>query len=971
MESVTWVYAFTDVATVVARTGDWEGVRGLLGGKGANLAEMTRLNLPVPPGFTITTQACMATINANFEFPEGLWEQVLTALAEIEQRTGKRFGAPENPLLVSVRSGAKYSMPGMMETILNVGLNDAVVPGLIALTADPRFVWDSYRRLLAMFGHTAMGIEDKAFKEVMEALKGELRIKQDTELNAEAMQELTARFKKVYRNAVGQEFPQAPLQQLRIAIGAIFKSWMGKRALDYRKIEHIPDDIGTGVNVQAMVFGNMGENSGTGVAFTRDSATGARVLYGDYLLNAQGEDVVAGIRNTKRVAQLGDDLPEVGAQLHAIGQQLESHYRDMQDIEFTIERGKLWILQTRTGQRSARAAVKIAVDMVAEGMISREQALLRVTPQDVDYFLHPQFIVAEVAEAKKAGRLIAEGVAASPGAAVGRLVFDADTAEARGTAGEAVIMVRSETKPDDVHGMKPAQGILTSLGGTTAHAAVVARQFGIPAVVGAAALNIDEDHRQVTVNGRILGEDDVLSLDGTTGKVYLGALPTVVPDFDEEIELLTVLGWADEIAEASTARHWKTDLQGFPTRGLQVWTNADLPEDARRARRYGARGIGLCRSEHMFFDPERLPHVQTMILHAEAAQSLLDVVLDCERILESGKEQGQVITEDRRGEVVTGLAAGRAAVAASEAVRVYRAALARLQGFQYSDFYGLFEAMDGLPVIIRLLDPPMHEFLPEHGELLAKVTELRARGVDGAELEQAEVQLGAIKRMHEANPMMGLRGIRLGIVFPDIVEMQVRAIFEAACDASAAGHRVFPEVMIPLTGHINELKWTQVALERVATAVMAERGCTLAYKFGSMLEVPRACLTAGELAGLAEFFSFGTNDLTQMTFGYSRDDAERRFLHGYLERGILETDPFKTLDPEGVGELLRMGVRRGRAVRPGLEVGVCGEHGGDPQSVEFCHLAGLNYVSCSPFRVPVARLAAAQAALQHQGRVLD
>ncbi|MDX9954937.1 MAG: putative PEP-binding protein, partial [Anaerolineae bacterium] len=679
----------------------------------------------------------------------------------------------------------------------------------------------------------------------------------------------------------------------------------------------------------------------------------------------------AGIRNTKWVAQLGDDLPEVGAQLHAIGQQLESHYRDMQDIEFTIERGKLWILQTRTGKRSARAAVKIAVDMVAEGMISREQALLRVTPQDVDYFLHPQFIAAEVAEAKKAGRLIAEGVAASPGAAVGRLVFDADTAEARGTAGEAVIMVRAETKPDDVHGMKPAQGILTSLGGTTAHAAVVARQFGIPAVVGAAALSIDEDRRQVTVNGRTLGEDDVLSLDGTTGKVYLGALPTVVPDFDEEIELLTLLGWADEIAEASTARRWKTDLQGFPTRGLQVWTNADLPEDARRARRYGARGIGLCRSEHMFFDPERLPHVQTMILHAEAAQSLLDVVLDCERILESGKEQGQVITEGRRGEVVTALAAARAAVAASEAVRVYRAALARLQGFQYSDFYGLFEAMDGLPVIIRLLDPPMHEFLPEHGELLAKVTELRARGVDGVDLEQAEVQLGAIKRMHEANPMMGLRGIRLGIVFPDIVEMQVRAIFEAACDASAAGYRVFPEVMIPLTGHINELKWTQVALERVATAVMAEKGCTLAYKFGSMLEVPRACLTAGELAGLAEFFSFGTNDLTQMTFGYSRDDAERRFLHGYLERGILPTDPFKTLDPEGVGELLRMGVRRGRAVRFGLEVGVCGEHGGDPQSVEFCHLVGLNYVSCSPFRVPVARLAAAQAALKHQGEVLD
>ena len=971
MAARQWVYAFEDVATVEARAGDWEGVRGLLGGKGANLAEMTRLRLPVPPGFTITTQACMAAIHAGFEFPDGLWEQALSALAEMERRTGKRFGAPENPLLVSVRSGARVSMPGMMETILNVGLNDAVAPGLIALTSNARFVWDSYRRLLAMFGHTAMGIEDNAFKEVMETLKRELGATQDTDLDAEALQELTARFKQVYRNAVGEEFPQAPLEQLRIAIGAIFKSWMGKRASDYRRIEHIPDDIGTGVNVQAMVFGNMGWNSGTGVAFTRDSVTGERTLYGDYLLNAQGEDVVAGIRNTKKVAALSDDLPEIGAQLWAIGQQLEAHYRDMQDIEFTIEKGKLWILQTRTGKRSARAAVKIAVDMVAEGMLTREQALLRVTPQDVDYFLHPQFIAAEVEAAEKAGRLMAEGVAASPGAAVGRLVFDADTAEARGTAGEAVIMVRAETKPDDVHGMKPAQGILTSLGGTTAHAAVVARQFGIPAVVGAAALSIDEGRRQVTVNGRTLGEEDVLSLDGATGKVYVGALPMVVPDFGGESELLTLLGWADEIVEASAARQWEANLQGFPTRGLQVWTNADLPEDARRARRYGARGIGLCRSEHMFFDPERLPHVQTMILHAEAAQSRLDAVLDCEQILESGKEKGQVITEERRGQVVKALAAAQAAVAASEAVRVYRAALARLQEFQVSDFYGLFEAMDGLPVVIRLLDPPMHEFLPGTDELMGKVAELRAQGGDGAELEQVEMQLGAITRMHEANPMMGLRGIRLGIVFPDIVEMQVRAIFVAACDAAAAGHMVYPEVMIPLTGHANELKWTQVALERVAKAVMAEKGRTLVYKFGSMLEVPRACLTAGALAGLAEFFSFGTNDLTQMTFGYSRDDAERRFLRSYIDRGILPADPFQTLDAEGVGELVRMGVRRGRAIRPGLEVGVCGEHGGDPQSVEFCHLAGLNYVSCSPFRVPVARLAAAQAALRHQGKVLD
>ncbi len=969
--SKKWVYLFGEVQQAEQEMGSWDGVRGLLGGKGANLAEMTRVGLPVPPGFTVTTQACMAFIGAGFQFPEGLWDQVQVALTDVEKQTGKKFGEPENPLLVSVRSGAKFSMPGMMDTILNVGLNDKVAPGLIALTKNERFVWDSYRRLLAMFGHTAMGIDDEAFDHVMDGLKAELKISQDTDLTADDLKLLVTRFKQVYVQELGREFPQDPLEQLRIAVSAVFNSWMGKRAVDYRRVEHIPDDLGTAVNVQTMVFGNMGWDSGTGVAFTRDPATGQRVFYGDYLLNAQGEDVVAGIRNTKKVANLGDDMPEMAEQLEAIGQKLELHYKDMQDTEFTIERGKLWMLQTRNGKRTARAAVKIAVDMVAEGLITKEQAVMRVTPKDVDFFLHPQFDEAKVKEAKAAGRMLAEGVNASPGAAVGKLAFDADTAEAWGKAGEAVIMIRAETKPDDVHGMVASQGILTSRGGATAHAAVVARQFGIPAVVGAAALVIDQELRQVTVSGRTLKEGEVVSLDGATGEVYEGVLPKVDPDFKKEVELATLLGWADEISATPDTRHWEAGLLGFPTRGLQVWTNADYPKDARRAREYGAKGIGLCRTEHMFFEQERLPHVQDMILNAEEAQKLLNIVARYERILETGKEEGQMIKDERRGEIEHELAKARQTVAESPAVKVYREALDFLLPFQRSDFYGLFAAMDGLPVIIRLIDPPLHEFLPSHDDLLVKVTEMKTRGETGEELEKAEVMLKAVERMHEANPMMGLRGIRLGIIFPDIMKMQVRAIFEAACDATAAGHVVHPEVMIPLTGHVNELKLTQSELEKVAKAVMAEKGREIFYKFGTMIEIPRACVTADEIAGLAEFFSFGTNDLTQMTFGYSRDDAERRFLVEYVEQGILPVNPFQTLDPDGVGGLLRMGVRKGRKSRPALEVGICGEHGGDPESVEFCYLAGLNYVSCSPFRVPVARLAAAQSAIKHRGKLLD
>ncbi|MDX9953637.1 MAG: pyruvate, phosphate dikinase [Anaerolineae bacterium] len=976
-----WVYLFGEVQQAEQAMGSWDGVRGLLGGKGANLADMMRAGLPVPPGFTVTTQACMAYINSGFNLPEGMWEQVLTSLAEVEKEAAKKFGDPSNPLLVSVRSGAKFSMPGMMDTILNVGLNDKVAPGMIALTGNERFVWDSYRRLLAMFGHTAMGINDEAFDHVMETLKAELNVNLDTELKAENLKELVKRFKQVYVQELGREFPQEPLEQLQIAVRAVFDSWMGKRAVDYRRVEHIPDNLGTAVNVVTMVFGNMGDDSGTGVAFTRDPATGQRIIYGDYLLNAQGEDVVAGIRNTKKVADLGDDMPAMAEQLQAIGKKLELHYKDMQDTEFTIERGKLWMLQTRNGKRTARAAVKIAVDMVAEGLITKEQAVMRVTPKDVDFFLHPQFDEKAVKAAKLAGRLLAEGVNASPGAAVGKLAFDANTAEAWGKAGEAVIMIRAETKPDDVHGMVASQGILTSRGGATAHAAVVARQFGIPAVVGAAALHIDQDLRQVTVAGRTLKEGDIVSLDGATGQVYEGTLPKVDPDFTKEVELATLLGWADEISANPGTRSWESALTGFPERGLQVWTNADYPKDARRARDFGAKGIGLCRTEHMFFEQERLPHVQDMILNAEEAQKLLNVVSRYERILETGKEEGQAIKEQRREEIEAELEKARTNVEESQAVKVYRSSLDFLLPYQRSDFYGLFEAMDGLPVIIRLIDPPLHEFLPTLETLLVEVTDLEAdldlpRTGTGKQLVEKTLaekrkMLEAVERMHESNPMMGLRGIRLGIIFPDIMKMQVRAIFEAACDAAAAGYAVHPEVMIPLTGHVNELKLTQAELEKVARQVMTEKGREISYKFGTMMEIPRACVTADEVAGLAEFFSFGTNDLTQMTFGYSRDDAERRFLVEYVEQGILPVNPFQTLDAEGVGALLRMGVRKGRAARQGLEVGICGEHGGDPESVEFCYLAGLNYVSCSPFRVPVARLAAAQSAIKHRGKLLD
>jgi len=911
-----WVYLFTDVQEAEQYVGgDWEGVRGLLGGKGANLFEMTRIKLPVPPGFTVTTEACNAYLAASEEFPEGMWDQEVAALKQIEAVTGKGFGDARNPLLVSCRSGARESMPGMMDTVLNIGLNDVTVEGLAALTQNPRFAWDAYRRLIEGFGKVVLEIPDTAFEHALDGMKERVGARQDVDLTPEHLKELAGEYKAIVKKHKDFDFPQSPIDQLRLATEAVFKSWNGKRARDYRNHEGIPHNLGTAVNIVTMVFGNMGDTSGTGVAFTRDPSTGEKAVYGEYLINAQGEDVVAGIRTPQKVAVMGLELPEAYAQFMDICTILEKHYRNMQDVEFTIERGQLWMLQTRNGKRTAAAAIKIAVDMANEGLITRQEAVKRVSPDNVNSLLHPQFDPAAKKQAAAEGKLLATGVNASPGAAVGRAYFDADTAEARAKAGEAVVMVRPFTKPDDVHGMIAAKGILTSEGGATSHAAVVARQFGKPCIVGAGALKIDMEARMMTSNGVAVKEGDWISVDGGTGESFVGQIPTVAPKFEEQTDLITLLQWADEFAAAPDSR--APGKNNAPTRGLQVWANADYPADARRARMFGARGIGLCRTEHMFFEQERLPIVQRMILAKSSAERT--------------------------------------------------AALNELLPYQRSDFDGLFEAMTGLPVIIRLIDPPLHEFMPDEEKLLEEVIEMRVKG-ETAGLEAKETLLSAIRGMHESNPMMGLRGIRLSIVMPEIVEMQVRAIFEAACDVKLRGFEPHAEVMIPLTGTVHELEVIQPKLERIARQVMAEKGVTVKYKFGTMIEIPRAAVTAAEIAGLAEFFSFGTNDLTQMTFGYSRDDAERNFLLKYVEDGILPFNPFQTIDREGVGRLMDICVEEGRKARPSLEVGICGEHGGDPSSIEWCHLVGNNYVSCSPFRVPVARLAAAQATLKHAGK---
>jgi pyruvate,orthophosphate dikinase len=901
--------------------------KDLLGGKGANLAEMTNLGLPVPPGFIITTKTCNQYTGLGEKMPPGLMEEVRAALAQVEKEAGKRFGEAKNPLLVSVRSGAKFSMPGMMDTVLNLGLNRETLRGLIALTGNERFGYDAYRRFLMMFSDIVLhksGVGRRAdggpvplarerFESLLEELKEKKEVKHDTDLGAEDLKQLAARFEKLIEKEWGRSFPADPWEQLEMAIEAVFRSWNGKRAIDYRNFHKIPHDLGTAVNVQTMVFGNMGEDSGTGVAFTRDAATGEKALYGEYLMNAQGEDVVAGVRTPVKIGELARQSPELYRQFAEICQKLENHYREVMDIEFTIERGRLYILQCRVGKRTAAAAVKIAVDMVKEGLIDRETAITRVEPGQVNQLLLPRFDPKAKQEAVREGRLLAKGLNASPGAAAGLAVFDADRAEELGSKGEAVVLVRTETSPDDVHGMLTSKGILTARGGATSHAAVVARGLGLPCVAGCEAIRVDEERRLFSADGKEIREMETISLDGTTGEVFAGEIATIAPNFQEEKDLITLLGWADE------------------RRRLGVWANADYPRDAARAREFGAEGIGLCRTEHMFMEQERLPIVQEMIL-AEGEQ---------ER----------------------------------------RKLLDKLLPFQRGDFRGIFEVMDGLPVVIRLIDPPLHEFLPSHDELLTQVTEIRTLLKSGcltdpddaeykrlrSELPSKEKLLAAVEKMAEMNPMLGLRGCRLGLLMPEIIEMQTRAILEAACEAKRAGREVHAKIMIPLVGHANELKVTRSYLEAVAKQVLAEEGLELDYKFGTMIEIPRAALTADAIAQVADFFSFGTNDLTQTTFGFSRDDAEGKFLLKYVEEKILPVNPFQTLDREGVGALVAIAVEKGRKANPHLELGICGEHGGDPDSIEFCHQVGLDYVSCSPFRVPVARLAAAQAALAEKG----
>ncbi|MFZ5570764.1 MAG: pyruvate, phosphate dikinase [Thermodesulfobacteriota bacterium] len=904
-----WVYMFSEVDQAEEYVGKgWDGVRGLLGGKGANLAEMHRIGLPVPPGFTVTTEGCNSYLASNGIFPDGLWEQVMTAMKAVEDTTGKKFGEGPNPLLVSCRSGAKFSMPGMMDTVLNIGLNDSAAEAMTVLTGDERFVYDAYRRLIQMFGSVVIGMPDEIFEEVITRTRQRAGVESDIQLTAADWKKVTAEFKTLFKEHTKIAFPNNPYEQLKMATEAVFKSWNGKRAVDYRNAANIAHDLGTAVNIVAMIFGNMGKDCATGVAMTRNGSTGERKIEGDYLINAQGEDVVAGTRITQDLSRLATDMPQAYVELQQIAEKLEQHYREMQDIEFTIEKGKLWMLQTRDGKRTARAAVRIAVDMAEEGLISKKEAVLRVSPAQVDFFLHPQFDPASIRAASASGGLLAVGLNVSPGAAIGVVAFEADLAEKWAKEeGKQVIMVRPETKPDDVHGMLAANGILTSRGGRTSHAALVARQFGKPAVVGVATLNIDLSKREMRVNDKVIKEGEWLSIDGTTGEVYIGKLATMVPDI-RDAWLIKLLSWADEF------------------RVLGVYTNADYPRDARRAREYGAEGIGLCRSEHMFFEQERLPHVLKMIM--------TDLPVERKEALET------------------------------------------VLPFQREDFIGLFRAMEGLPVIIRLLDPPLHEFLPNRADLLKELTDIKIRLQHAPDLAQIDKLLEQYKRkehilkrvesLKETNPMLGLRGVRLGILFPELTVMQVRAIFEAACIVRREGVTVLPKVMIPLVSHSNELKVQRETLEKEALKVMEEKGVRIDYKFGTMIELPRAALVADSIAQYAEFFSFGTNDLTQTTFGISRDDAETGFLLNYMESGILPDNPFTSIDADGVGQLMRLAVQKGRAVNPDLECGICGEHGGDPKSIAICHALKLNYVSCSPYRVPVARLAAAHAALKEK-----
>jgi pyruvate,orthophosphate dikinase len=855
----------------------------LLGGKGANLAEMTNLGLPVPPGFTITTDACKAYMDSDNQLPAGLMDEVAAARSALEKKMGKMLGDASDPLLVSVRSGAPFSMPGMMDTVLNLGLNDDSVKGLAKQTQNERFAYDSYRRFVQMFGKIVLDVSGELFEEALHDMIESKGVSVETELSSDDLAALVETFKGIVKAEAGVTFPSDPQEQLGYAIEAVFKSWNGRRARDYRKLEGIPDDLGTAVNVQTMVFGNKGEDSGTGVAFTRNPSTGEDKGYGDFLTNAQGEDVVAGIRITEPLDAMGNEFPEPHQQLLSLMDLLENHYRDMCDIEFTIEQGRLFLLQTRVGKRTAAAALRMAVEMEAAGLIDKKEAVLRVQPAQLDQLLHPQF------DPKAKFTVLAKGLNASPGAAVGKVYFTADDAEARHAAGERVILVRPETSPDDLHGMIAAEGILTSRGGLVSHAAVVARGMGTPAICGAEAVKINLGTKTFTVDGTTVAEGEVISISGTTGEIVVGEVPVITPEPTGHFG--TILGWADEF------------------RRLKVRTNADLPEDAQKAREFGAEGIGLCRTEHMFLG-DRLPIVQRMIL----ADSKAD--------------------ED--------------------------AALEQLRAQQETDFEGILAAMDGLPVTVRLLDPPLHEFLPDHEELIIKQAKGEATPADLKLLHAAEL-------WRESNPMLGTRGCRLGIIKPGLYRMQVRALMQAAVTRKKAGGNPIVEIMIPLIVSEPELKLLEEWTREEADAVLRDSGVQLEYLVGTMVETPRAALVADRIADVAEFFSFGTNDLTQMTFGFSRDDIEGRFMSEYLEYKLLPANPFETLDVEGVGQLVRMGCEKGRATRRDLKLGICGEHGGDPQSVAFCHEVGLDYVSCSPYRVPIARLAAAHAAIGSGG----
>ncbi|GGA36260.1 pyruvate, phosphate dikinase [Kroppenstedtia guangzhouensis] len=863
-------------------------LKDLMGGKGANLGEMTKAGLPVPQGFTITTAACLEYYDSGQQLTEERKREISQALSALERQTGKKLGDPLNPLLVSVRSGAVISMPGMMDTVLNLGLNDETVKGLEELTGDPRFARDCYRRFIQMFSDVVLGIPHYRFERVIEGKKEELGIQSDTEVTAEDWLTVIEDFKHIVREETGNSFPQDPMEQLYRSIIAVFDSWNNQRARIFRKIHKISDSLGTAVNVQMMVFGNMGNDSGTGVAFTRNPSTGEKMLYGEFLINAQGEDVVAGIRTPEPIAALSERLPLIYEEFRGISTRLEAHYRDMQDIEFTVERGKLYILQTRNGKRTARAAVKIAVDMVEEGVIDKKTALKRVDPDQLDQLLHRRIDPDAPLD------VLVKGLPASPGAASGQIVFDADTAERQAQEGKKVILVRTETTPEDIHGMVSAQGILTSRGGMTSHAAVVARGMGKPCICGCETARIDSKKKELRIGDALLREGDVLSIDGGTGEVIRGEVPLIDPELSEEFQRL--LRWADEV------------------RTLKVRTNADNPEDAAKAREFGAQGVGLCRTEHMFMAADRVPLVRKMIL----AES----------------------TEERQKY------------------------LAKLLPMQTADFAGIFREMGGLPVTIRLLDPPLHEFLPNLEDLLTERVRLQmTEGIDPKVVREKEELLRKVRQLHEFNPMLGHRGCRLGLIHPEIYAMQVEAIFLAAAEVIGEGIAVQPEIMIPLVGHVNELRELRKWVEETAVQVAGRTGKSIPYKVGTMIEVPRAALTAADIAEEADFFSFGTNDLTQTTFGYSRDDAEGKFLHHYIDRKILPENPFISLDPDGVGRLVSIGVQEGRKTKPHLKTGICGEHGGEKNSIHFCHRTGLDYVSCSPFRVPLARLAAAQAAL--------